>query len=290
MKQPVIYDLAIDYARFGATWGQASAILGHKFPGRAGARPRCIVLHIQDGTTRGTLSYWPGVQASSTVLIQRDGSILRVIPESDGPWTNGDVIDPTPQSLIVRNLGGNPNVWTLSIEAEGHPFDPLPAVQLDAIEWQCRDWMTRYPEITSPLWVLPHRSFNSATRGNCPGPAGNSYYEAIVKRLAGGTTTAYATADVPDAVIAALMAGRDAKLGRETVYACRRRWTVARATPRRKYAEIGAKKIGPDLRPGESFEGLGVFENDSGWWTLTEFGTRIRLADCDPAFPFVEAA
>lgn len=174
--QPTIYDLSRDYARFGLTQAQANKIIRNRFENRNGyGAPRFIVNHIQDGTTPGSLNWWatgPGVQASSTVMANRDGSILRIIPEQHGPWTNGDVCNPTAKSAGLRALNGNPNVWCLTLEAEGKPG--ISAVsyteaQLQAILWQYADWMTRYD---IPLAnVLSHASINFCSRQHCPGEA-----------------------------------------------------------------------------------------------------------------------
>jgi hypothetical protein len=285
LTKPVIYTLAKDYARFGLAKWQADAILTHKFAGRkdwdAGitGEPREIVLHIQDGWTTGSLPYWVGVQASSTVMVQRDGSILQIIPETDGPWTNGDVQSPDRSHVgDMLDRGGNPNIWTLSIEAEGHPFDPLTPAQLNSIEWQCRDWMKRYPKITVDH-VERHRFINSVTRYKCPGANDtNDYYLAITKRLAGGTTTAYAMPDVPSWLTKAeLEEAIDRTLGDVIAHACRRSWTVKEKTGRFLRASLKSEKVGPDLVPDETFIGEFVFFNKAGGWVLTAFGTRVFM-------------
>src|SRR5687768_1088828 len=108
MTTPRIYDIANDAhaAMFGLQPWERDAMLTKCFKGRAGGRVEGIVYHIQAGTTRGSLDWWvhgPGVQASSTVLIQQDGSLLRCIPEKDGPWTNGDVRSPRERSAFIRS-------------------------------------------------------------------------------------------------------------------------------------------------------------------------------------------
>jgi hypothetical protein len=185
-KDLTTYDLATDYARYGLSRDDAHEILMHRFDYRLDAdagitgRPAFIVLHIQDGTTPGSLKYWTGVQASATVLAQKDGSLLKVISEEHGPWTNGDVQAPTDEADEILSFGGNPNIWTLSIEAEGMPFGDHPEVQLNAIAGQCREWMSQYG---IPLnRILRHGWINSKTRANCPG----SYFEAVIQRLGSG--------------------------------------------------------------------------------------------------------
>ncbi len=187
MPVPKIYDLRndADAQRFGLSLAGRNEILTHKFVNRydpnsgVTGRPTHIVLHIQDGSTPGSLTHWTGVEASSTVMIQRDGSILKVIAEADGPWTNGDVKSPTTQSAGLRNQGGNPNIWSLTIEAEGRPEDAMPQAELDATIWQVKSWQSQYG--ISDDKVLPHASINSVSRANCPG----TYYNRVIKAITG---------------------------------------------------------------------------------------------------------
>lgn len=189
MTTPVIYDIANDHhaARFGLQPWERDRILSMCFPNRQGARPEAIVYHIQDGTTPGSLDWWANgydhhgnkIQASSTVLVNKDGSIVRCIPEQHAPWTNGDVKNPDPRALPLLRRGGNPNIWSLTIEAEGRPWDAMPEAQLAAIVWVTRDWMTRYP------WILIEDTFrhgwiNTVDRSKC-----GLYIDAIRARLTG---------------------------------------------------------------------------------------------------------
>ena len=169
VPKPVIYDLATDYARFGLAEWQADEILTHRFDNRNGGRPEFIVLHIQDGTTRGSLSYWAGVQASSHVMIQKDGSILRVIPDQHGAWTNGDVNRPSAESMALIALGDNANNWSLTIEAEGGPWDQLTPPQKNAIIWQVQTWMIQNPRIAARYLagILRHGFINTVDKINC---------------------------------------------------------------------------------------------------------------------------
>lgn len=186
VPKPPTFDLATDYARFGLAQWQAAEIIASRFTNRNGAKPAFIVLHIQDGTTRGSLSYWSSdaIDASSTVMIQKDGSILKIIPEQHGPWTNGDVNNPTKEASEILAKGGNPNIWSLTVEAEGKPADVMPQAQHDAIVWQVEDWIMRYPAILDSNWaILRHRFINSASRWRCPDEAGGTggpYFNPVV--------------------------------------------------------------------------------------------------------------
>ena len=169
---PVIYDVRIDAdaARFGLAPDERDILLSRSYPGRQGSLAAVIVLHIQEGVTAGSLDWWvhgPGVRASSTVLIQRDGSILRCIPEQDAPWTNGDVDAPDAQARRLMTQHGmlDLNPITLSIEAEGRSTATMPKLEFQAIVWQVRDWMTRYAVPTDH--ILGHFQINSITRGQC---------------------------------------------------------------------------------------------------------------------------
>lgn len=179
---PTIYNLATDYVRFGLTQGQANEILGSKFTSRNGGRPEFIVLHIQDGTTPGSLGYWArsDIEASSTVMVNKDGSVLRIIPEKDGPWTNGDVMGSTPEANEILALGGNPNNWSLTVETEGRPDDAMPDIQKQAIVWVVEDWIIRYPRVLNHTWsILRHAFINSVTRSRCPG----AYFQPVVDEI-----------------------------------------------------------------------------------------------------------
>lgn len=194
---PKIYDLNTDYVHFGLTADQAREIMGSKFLNRNGGRPEFIVLHIQDGTTPGSLSYWSSsaIDASSTVMVNKDGSVLRIIPEKDGPWTNGDVMGPTAEANEILALGGNPNNWSLTVEAEGHPDDVMPEGQKQAIVWVVEDWLIRYPKILDHTWsILRHAFINSVTRSRCPG----AYFQPVVDAINAWLDTA--GAEVPPVV------------------------------------------------------------------------------------------
>jgi len=161
-------------------------LLTRRIENRNGTRPQIIVLHIQQGATPGSLDSWVNGRnddgspraASATVTAQKDGSILRVIPEEHGPWTNGRVQHPTPKGQeIISTYGRDPNAYTLSIEAEGQSRDEMLPEQLDSIIWQLEQWMRQY---SIPLErVVRHADFDQVDRPFCPG----RYYEQIMARL-----------------------------------------------------------------------------------------------------------
>lgn len=174
---PVIYDLTRDYARFGLDPNERDYVLQSRIDNRNGYDPECIVWHIQDGITSGSLDWWvhgyvngQKVRASVSRMIQRDGSVLIVIPDKHGPWTNGYVCSPTSASAHILALSADPNAVTLAIEFEGRPGVPLTDPQLAAGVWQTKDWLRLYPKIAYPKDVIGHFTIDNCTRSNCPSP------------------------------------------------------------------------------------------------------------------------
>lgn len=194
---PAIYDIGVDAdaARFGLQPWEQDTLLGRCFPGRrqSTARgrvqgaPAYIVCHIQEGSTIGSLEHFvhgryadgSKVQASCTVTIQRDGSVLRVIPERDGPWTNGAVRNPTARGRALIARGGNPNLWTLSIEMEGRHNGAITEAQMRSAEWWIRGAARRHGIPLDRDHILRHADIDQVQRAHCPG----LYFEPLIARL-----------------------------------------------------------------------------------------------------------
>lgn len=186
-RRPVLLDLVDDCARLGLTPREARRIRGNCFPGRSGKAIAGIVWHVTAGTTRGSLDWWangPGVQASSSVIVNKDGSLVRVVVDSDAPWTNGQVKRPTAKGrvLLDRAGGQNPNLVSLTIEAEGMPDDEMPEAQMESVCWMTWEWMRRYRLTLDDIYR--HSDIDSVDRAHCPG----RYHDAAMARLraAGG--------------------------------------------------------------------------------------------------------
>jgi hypothetical protein len=62
-------------------------------------------------------------------------------------------------------------------------------------------------------------------------------------------------------------------------HACLRQWTVKKTTPRRQRGQLDAKKVGQDLKTGETFPGWYIFKANDKWWVLTRSGTRVAMDD-----------
>jgi hypothetical protein len=178
---PKLYDLSANAATFALSSACVAKIRSNKFAGRPYG-VKGIVLHIQEGTSKGSLGWWcngPNVQASSSVMTQHDGSVLRIIYDTDGPWTNGDVQNPTARGrqLLSKVPNVNPNRYTVTLEAEGYSKDPMGEAQIQAICWMCAQWLNRHNLKISDIYR--HSDINSVTRANCPG----GYFDEVIKRL-----------------------------------------------------------------------------------------------------------
>lgn len=290
---PTIYNIAnpSDASRFGLDPAEVRYLLSRSFAGRDGRRPAFIVLHIQDGITTGSLDWWihgvdgngSRIQASSTVTAQKDGSILQVIPERDGPWTNGDVQSPDAQGNRLVQLGDNPNVWTLSLEAEGWHGGVLPDVQRDAIVWQVDQWQRTYSIPTRN--ILGHYSINSVTRNLC-----GRYLPDILPRLTYGgqqpPMVVFAKpGPVPD------WDGYDAVVNGATWYAIDRVLVCQKAgTPCLQYASRKSAPVRGPLAVGEAVWAAWFVVNEGEAWIVTKFGSRIPLSGLLPTVSFSGAA
>lgn len=284
LTTPTIYDLKhdADAARFGLTPSERDYLVGQSNArSQWGATPKVIVLHIQDGTTVGSLDWWVHgsvngvrVQASATVLIQRDGSILRVLGEDRAPWTNGDVQQPTAQSAYLRGLPGYIGAHCLTIEEEGAPGQPLTAAQLASTVWQIRDWSARYGISLNRNTLLPHSSINSVTRANCPSAV---VYDAVYE----ASTTPSAVQPEPIAFYAKPVKPPVMQVGAITALT-----RIVTAGPdgvnRRVAPATNATLTGAPIAPGTTFRAIGVVsgesvDGESRWW-LGDSGSYVSCA------------
>lgn len=186
-RKPAVFDLVDDAARYGLSPAQARKIRNNCFPGRRGHRVQAIFWHVMQGSTKGSLSWWsdgPGVQASSSVMVNRDGSLIRVVFDADAPWTNGQVARPTGKGrLLLDRIGNvNPNLVSVTLEAEGMSGDKMGEAQLETVCWMTWEWMRRYGLKLDDIYR--HSDIDSVNRGHCPG----RYHDAAMAMLreAGG--------------------------------------------------------------------------------------------------------
>lgn len=145
---------------------------------RNGFKPQLIVCHICDGTYNGTKSWFQqsASQTSSHFVVGQDGKICSVVPIDKGAWCNGTIANTTVP--LVKQLGSNPNYYTVSIEHEGYyakTNGALTEKQLDATVWligYIQTYVLKNYGITIPTdrdHIIGHNEINAVTRPNCPG-------------------------------------------------------------------------------------------------------------------------
>lgn len=135
--------------------------------GRPARVVRGIVIHIMEGTERGTDQHFASdaSDVSSELAIGLDGEVRQYVSIHDIAWHAGRVQNATWPGL----LPGNPNNYLIGLEHEGYGKTPWPEAQLQASAmmswWLCYRFKLPVVPLTFPL----HREIFSGK--TCPGPA-----------------------------------------------------------------------------------------------------------------------
>lgn len=93
--------------------------------GLANRKPLGIVIHVMDGTLKGTDSWFndPQARVSAHYGIGVNGEVHQYVSEDDTAFHAGTVVNPTaPLVLGLPNV--NPNFYTIGIEHEGKGENP----------------------------------------------------------------------------------------------------------------------------------------------------------------------
>ena len=159
-----------------------SAASPHNYTrGRGGRAVKLMVIHVQDGTQRGSIAWFknPASNVSAHYLIGMDGEVVQMVDEADTAWQAGDF---------------GVNQTSIGIEHEGQPSKGrwLPsAAQLAASAALVADICQRHGITPSPDTIIPHSQINPAHR--CPGPTWpwSEYLKAVAERLEQPLATAH---------------------------------------------------------------------------------------------------
>jgi N-acetyl-anhydromuramyl-L-alanine amidase AmpD len=139
--------------------------------GRRTYRPEAVVIHVMDGTLKGTDSWFssPLSQVSAHYGIGRNGEVHQYVEEIDTAWHAGRIHDPT-WPLIKKTSDGmyiNPNYYTIGIEHEGNEqsewTDTMYATSAEMIRKICQRWSIP----ADRLHIIGHHEIYSLK--NCPG-------------------------------------------------------------------------------------------------------------------------
>lgn len=132
---------------------------------RNGHQPMAVVVHIMDGSLKGTDSWFGSTdsQVSAHYGVGKNGEMHQYVQENNAAWANGRVDHPT-WKLITSE---NPNLYTISIEHEGGPSDVWPEAQKLASAGLIREICARYSIPVDRNHVIGHYEIYSL-KPNCP--------------------------------------------------------------------------------------------------------------------------
>lgn len=139
-----------------------------------------LVVHITGNSklpnalAEATYSNRDGSGASFTFVTNRDGSIVQCLqPETQTPWTNGDINQPNTAIPTVKAMVGspyNPNEFCfMTCENVGYePGNPITTAQRQTLG-ELLAWGSKLSGLPiNRSTVLGHRDINNVTRHNCP--------------------------------------------------------------------------------------------------------------------------
>lgn len=138
----------------------------NKTKGRGGYKPEAIVVHIMEGTLRGTDAWFanPQSKVSAHYGIGKAGEVHQYVLDTDQAWHAGRVYTPTWKGI---RKGVSPNRYTLGIEHEGRDGDAWPDAMLDASATLIRELCTKWAIPIDRQHVVGHREIYA--RKTCPG-------------------------------------------------------------------------------------------------------------------------
>jgi len=147
--------------------------------GRKSMKPEIIVIHVMDGTLKGTDSWFANSdsQVSSHYGVGLTGEIHQYVNDEDTAWTNGQVSSP---SFKLYKPGINPNLYTISIEHEGHDLSKAPESQLSASASLIRSIALMHNIPIDRDHIIGHYQIK-ATKPNCPS-TNKSIIDELVRR------------------------------------------------------------------------------------------------------------
>lgn len=144
---------------------------------RKGVKPCAIVDHISLGSMGSMYNTFknPANSASSHFGVSKYGEIHQYVDLQHAAWTQGRIIKPS--SPLIKSLGGNPNLYSCSIEHEGYDgrTDTLTEDQFWATAWLHKYIQTevvKLYDVRIPLnshQVIGHYQIDSVNKPYCPG-------------------------------------------------------------------------------------------------------------------------
>jgi hypothetical protein len=163
------------------------------FQSREGLTIEAIVYHVTDDMSYGNVRGWfqnPASQASSHIVVDRDGTPYQFVRSSDAAWTNGVYNNPSDHIPWIRRAlqdGGRFNQRTITIEHVGKPDVPFEPAQIDTSIALTRYFRAKYPSIPNHRGgMIRHADIDATGRTYCPGP--NFPLDDIITAVGGDPT------------------------------------------------------------------------------------------------------
>lgn len=138
----------------------------HFTRGRRGYRPEAVVVHIMEGTLRGTDAWFNDAasKVSAHYGVGGDGTVHQYVREADQAWHAGRSWTPT---WSGHRAGVNPNLYTIGIEHEGRGDDAWPVAMYEASAALIKEVCLRWNIAIDRQHIVGHREIYA--RKTCPG-------------------------------------------------------------------------------------------------------------------------
>jgi N-acetyl-anhydromuramyl-L-alanine amidase AmpD/peptidoglycan hydrolase-like protein with peptidoglycan-binding domain len=135
-------------------------------PGRAGFRPEAIVVHRTGGSLKDIDKRYSqaGTFSSSHYAVGADATIHQYVEEGDTAFHAGVVVNPDWTRIKPSR---NPNFYTIGIEFEGNPGEPISGTQYDAAAGLIAEIGARWAMEVDADHVILHRQIRAGR--DCPG-------------------------------------------------------------------------------------------------------------------------
>lgn len=125
----------------------------------------------------------PDSGASATYIIDKDGTRYQCVKEGLKHWANGIIQKPT--SLMVKDMGVNPNLYTLSVEFLHNGKGEITEDQLQSAIELTKYWIDKYPKIKPDRYhLIGHYEIDSVDKPFCPGV--NFPWDRLIAGVIGG--------------------------------------------------------------------------------------------------------
>lgn len=163
---------------------------------RNGWKPDMIVLHVAEGTFKGTVSWCcnPNSGVSCHFVTGKNGEREQLVDLDMASWCNGtsttkgDKYDyRRSTNRLVKERKTNANFYTISIENEGYSYkDGMGALtekQYQTVLQICKELIAKYNIPVDREHIVGHYEIAPVEKPNCPGP--QFQWDRLMKDLKG---------------------------------------------------------------------------------------------------------